>query len=790
MGELESVAFRFEASAFPIEVRVLDFEASEALDEPYVAIVDVAIQDASADPLELLGLDCALVITREPLERRFAGIVRAVWEPDGRPDDVRTPDVVRARLEVVPGMFMLSLRRNTRMFQEKTVPEILEAVLGESLGVYGRSAQLELEATYPRREYCLQYQESDLDFVQRLMEEEGIHYAFDHQGEVETLVLRDSNNAFAMVETMRLPIELQPNNLHARDREVVHAFLRRHTHAPTSVVLREMDWTASSTVVEDEERSTDAKGRDRESYEHGQGRSVTLWDYSQPRYAANDAARQKLVRLEAHAAETLVGHGVGRVIGFKPGMKFDLMGHSAIGFDGEYAITRVLHFSQPAEARLGTPAGGGVEDYHNVFECIPIAVPHRPKRRTPKPRIAGIQTAIVTGPSGEEIHTDEHGRIKVQFHWDRENPADDTSSCWVRCEQAWAHAGWGFTWIPRIGMEVVVHFRDGDPDRPLVTGCVYNGTNPTPYTLPDEKTKSTIKSNSSPGGGGSNELRFEDKAGSEEIYGHAQKDYEEVVLNDHTTTVHHDQTNEVDNDQTQTIGSNQTETVHGNQDMSVGGNRDVHVKGNFDETVDGTETRHTAGAVTETFSATEARTVGGNLTETVSGSESRTISGNKTESITGNHTLTVSASSTRSITGSLTLDATGGITESTPAAYSITATGGMNVTTTGPTNWTAPGGIKLMAPGGVTWIDSGDDWFGKHIIEYAPTKYEDFCVKLEACDVALTVVALIKCEQAGFEMGNEGSKNWISGSKMVAAGIRAAAGALQKRRTALTSSGG
>src|SRR5690606_38589492 len=173
----------------------------------------------------------------------------------------------------------------------------------------------------------------------------------------------------------------------------------------------------------------------------------------------------------------------------------------------------------------------------------------------------------------------EHGGIKVQFHWDREGQSDENSSCFVRVVQPWAGNGWGFVFLPRIGMEVAVNFVDGDPDRPMVVGCVYNGENVPPYGLPDDKTKSTVKTNSSPGGGGFNELRFEDAAGSEEIFIHAQKDFNEVVLNDHNTTVGNNQTNNVDVDQTQTVHGNQSETVDGNQDMSVGGNRTVAVTG-------------------------------------------------------------------------------------------------------------------------------------------------------------------------------------------------------------------
>jgi len=349
----------------------------------------------------------------------------------------------------------------------------------------------------------------------------------------------------------------------------------------------------------------------------------------------------------------------------------------------------------------------------------------------PKPRVDGIQTAVVTGPSGEEIHVDEHGRIKVQFHWDRENPADETSSCWIRCEQDWSGPGWGFWWVPRIGMEVVVHFVDGDPDRPLVSGCVYNASNPTPYALPDEKTKSTIKSNSSLGGGGFNEFRYEDKAGEEEIFTHAQKDYDEVVENDHSTLVHHDQTNEVDNDQTQTIHNDQTERVDVDQTMSVGGNRDVHVEGNFDETVDGTETRQVTGDVTETFEANETRTVSADVTEDIAADETRTITGDQTEDIGGDHTQEITGASTVTISGSLTRTVTGGIQSTTPAAHTLIANGGMDVTAAAGVKWKATGGATIIAPGGVTWIDGNNDWFGTCVVSMSVEDKNEIGLKVE-----------------------------------------------------------
>ncbi len=543
------------------------------------------------------------------------------------------------------------------------------------------------------------------------MEEEGIGYAFDHEGQTELLILRDRNAAYPELPA-GAEVPYHPHNFVIEDEEPISLFHRRLTSTTTSVVVADWDWTKGSMPFSEEQRGQDPLGRDREAYEHGEGRSLGIWDYDQGLrvYTAEDGAQRATVRGEELVRDAIICEGIGRVTGMTAGSVFELSGHPIVGMDGRYLVLRVEHVSRSLGDAI---AGGGQGDaYYNRFQCIPMDTVYRPDRRARKPFVAGIQTAVVTGPAGEEIHTDEHGRIKVQFHWDREGQNDDKSSCWIRVQQPWAGAGWGFWYLPRIGMEVVVHFVDGDPDRPLVTGCVYNATNLLPYALPDEKTKSTIKSNSSPGGGGFNELRFEDKKGSEEIYTHAQKDYNEVVEHDHTTLVHHDQSNTVDNDQTQIVGNDQTETVHNDQTMTVDGNRTVHVKSDYDETVDGTETRHVKGDVSETFDANETRTVSGNLTEDISGNETRTISGNHSESITGSETLSITGSSTHSITGSLSQSVTGGISVTTPAAYSISADGGLNVTATAGITFLAPGGIQIGAPGGVTMVDSFWEWTG------------------------------------------------------------------------------
>ncbi|MCB9595842.1 MAG: type VI secretion system tip protein VgrG [Sandaracinaceae bacterium] len=724
--------------------------AVEALDAPFRVLVRAEVE-SDAEAATFVGGDAVVELLRgDAVGRRFVGVVTRVTE-------LPAAHSLTVELVIEPGLAYLAQRRDTRIFQGKTVPEILEAVLGAALGDYGRSVDNRLEGSYPTREYCVQYAETDLAFAQRLMEEEGIFYLFDHEAEPELMILGDSNDLFAEVASgPSFPYE--PSTLVQRDSEGIHRFDRAHQAITTSVVARDWDWTASGSgmVLEAEQRGTDADGRDRESYEHGEGRSLSIWSYDEGvrRYNEQDGATQVARRLEAHGRDHLVVEGLTSVQAMTPGTKFDITGHPTVGMDGTYLVVRAIHDAGTARAaHVSTP-----DAYANRVFCVPIAIPHRPRRQQIKPRIHGTQTALVTGPSGEEIHVDEHGRIKVQMHWDRLGQNDENSSLWIRVRQPWAGDGWGFWWVPRIGMEVMVQFVDGDPDRPLVIGSVYDAANPTPYGLPDEKTKSTIKSNSSLGGGGFNEFRFEDKKGEEEIFTHAQKDYDEEVEHDHNTLVHNCQTNEVDGNQTQTVHGNQTERVDVNQTLTVDANRTVHVKTNFEEKVLGTETRHTVQDVTETFSANETRTVTGDVTETITGTEKRDITGDQTETIGGNHTVTISGSSTETVTGSWTRSVDGGITTLTPASFSITALAGHSVTATGGITYIAPAGMVVIAPGGVKRVDNFWDVYCGKEMNMGMISTEAWVYKEGAClGIAIALVSM-KAEDTVMVMSGCGIK--------------------------------
>ncbi|MCA9698936.1 MAG: type VI secretion system tip protein VgrG, partial [Myxococcales bacterium] len=543
---------------------------TERLDSPYRLRVALRTDDPMAEALNMLGHSVTVIVERGPVSRDFHGIVESV--EDGSTEDGHSI----AALEIVPALVALSHRRTSRIFQEMSVTDVLQQVLDEGLGPFERSVDMGfLTGTYAAQEYTVQFKETDLDFVHRLMEEYGISYCFRHVDGAEVLTLFDDPSVNEDLISLGnhdgvLPMVVADGG--SGTREDVHDFYRESKMRSTVARTAVFDWLspASGMQAAENSKSTDLGGQngaelepEREDYVHDE--PSTLFGY---RTAGLDFAaveEQTRLRRVVQQRDAVRYQGLTTATGLSPGVKFELLDHPQAEFEGTYVVVGVQHSA-------GDFAAGMIpgEAYVNRIECIPVDLEWRPARRTRRPRIPSMQTATVVGPAGEEIHTDEHGRIKVQFHWSRETEYDENSSCFIRVVQPWAGNGWGFVFLPRIGMEVAVTFIDGDPDRPVVTGCLYNGANATPYPLPDDKTKSTIKSDSSPGGGGFNELRFEDAAGAEEIYIHAQKDFNEVVLNDHNTTVGNNQTNNVDVDQTQTVHGNQSETVDGNQDMTVG----------------------------------------------------------------------------------------------------------------------------------------------------------------------------------------------------------------------------
>jgi type VI secretion system secreted protein VgrG len=474
--------------------------------------------------------------------------------------------------EVVPWLWVLTRTSDCRIFQKKTVPDIVQQIF-KDLGF--QDVRLNLQGTFEPREYCVQYRETDFQFVSRLLEEEGIFYFFEHTDSKHTLVL--GNNPGAHVAC--------PNQAKVRYRKAYGGAtgedMIRQWHAeqelhPGKYALTDYYFpTPSNNQMVKAVSAIKLEGSDK----------LEIYDY--PGYFAKrfdgdpgaskvptDADRTIKIRMAATEASHQVVQGAGECRAFLPGYSFTLSDHFRSDANGDYVLTRVVH---KAANNLGR---NEESHYHNSFTCLAKAVPLRPARVTPKPVIQGAQTALVVGLSGEEIDTDKYGRIKVQFFWDREGKKDANSSCWIRVATPWAGKNWGAIHIPRIGQEVIVSFLEGDPDQPIVTGSVYNAEQMPPYTLPDNKTQSGLKSRSSLKGTDANfnELRFEDKKGSEEVYFHAEKDFNRVVENNDTLKVGSSKAD--DGSQTIEIYKDRTETVKtGNETITVEkGNRVVTIK--------------------------------------------------------------------------------------------------------------------------------------------------------------------------------------------------------------------
>ncbi|WP_224363354.1 type VI secretion system Vgr family protein [Hyalangium versicolor] len=664
--------FEFEAGPFTQgELAVVEFEAREGLSSPYrVDLIFTAEQDIHVDAAELLGQPAALVVHQGDDIRYLHGVLCELsrWNQGGGPQRNR----YRAVLE--PRFHQLRHTRRSRIFQQKTIPEIIQELL--DAGKVKHS--VELQGSYSPRNYCVQYRESDFDFISRLMEEVGIFYFFRHEQGEHEMVLGDSPQAHTPILGDPLLPFRDPAGM-AADEECVYEMTGKREVVPGAVALRDFDFVRPSLDMSVDDQASDGDT------------ALEVYDYPGKYEDPGPGRDVAKIRLEELRATGQLAWGQCQSRRMMPGYKFELTNHAEPELNREFLLLSVHHEGFQPEVLLFEQQQGGNSDrkpYRSTFHCMPSDVPYRPARRTPRPVIPGPQTAIVVGPSGEEIHTDEHGRVKVQFHWDREAPGDDKSSCWIRVSQAWAGPGWGALYLPRIGQEVVVDFLEGDPDRPLITGRVYNGHNPPPADLPAKRTQSTLRSDSSPTNGGFNELRFEDAAGEEQIFLHGQKDLDIVIENDkgqsiggnETLTVAKDRERAISGNQSLKVQGNDETTVIGNQSVEVKSNRDTTVAGNHTETVGGSQSIEVGGTHTLSVALASAETIGlakalnvggayavtvgaamnvavvGVKAEEVGGSKSELVGAQKTEKIAGSRTLTVGKEMTETVGESRTLE--------------------------------------------------------------------------------------------------------------------------------------
>jgi type VI secretion system secreted protein VgrG len=648
----------------PDVLLLLGFSGTESLSRLFAYQLDLASANDSITPEAIVGKGVSWSISRYDQEpRHFSGIVsRFVAGPLNR-RKLRT-----YRAEVVPWPWLLTRTTDCRIFQNLSTPDIITTIFKD----FGfNDYALELKGSYPKREYCVQYRETAFNFISRLMEHEGIFYFFRHEDGKHTMVLANATSSYADVPES--PVEYSPGSLAPN-----HVHTWEHHYE-----FRSGKWTR--TDYNFESPSTNLLTSTGTVIDLPDAPKYELFDYP-GEYVVKDVGNPVTkVRMEEEEAGYSVVNGASHCCTFTPGGKFTLEKHDVDAENGDYLITSIRHAA--TEMSYGSTANGS--NYNNLFTCIPAAVIYRPPRATPKPMVQGLQTAVVTGPAGEEIYVDKYGRIKVQFFWDRRGKKDANTSCWVRVAEQWAGTNWGFVCNPRIGQEVIVDFLEGDPDRPLITGRVYNAEQMPPYDLPGNMTQSGIKSRSSKGGAPANynELRFEDKKGSELITLHAEKDqsieveHDEAhwVGHDRTKTIDHDETTHVKHDRTETVDNNETITIHGNRTETVDKDEKITIHGNRNEEVDKDETITIHGNRTETVDKNETITIHGGRTETVDKNENITISGGRTENVSKDESITIGGGRTENVSKDESITIGGGRTENVSKDESITIGGGRTV---------------------------------------------------------------------------------------------------------------
>ncbi len=544
-------------------MQVVAFTGTEAISFPFRFVVDVATLDDWVEPEQVLGAPTLLTFESSTGPRYVSGMLDSVLYL-GRNDPFAL-----YRIEVAPLLWFLSYSRRSRIFQDMTTPEILAHVL-EGGGVPSDRFRFAFTRDYTPRNYCVQYRETDLEFLHRLMEDEGMFYFFEHTADGHTLVVADDSVVHVdLPDTPELPF--RPRSGMVPGSQSISTFAYRLSIRPDKVMLRDYSYKRP--------------GLDVQGLVQGD-RFASLEEYDYPGAFVTPELGETFaeVRWGAHRVRRRFARGSGDCRGMTPGYLFSLTQHPDDVYNGCYLVTRVHHRGRQPQALEELAASAGPAGYGNEFEVIPADVTFRPQRRARRPIIPGVQTATVVGPEGEEVYTDQDGRIKVMFHWDRaEDVSPEARSCWIRVAQPWAGNQFGVVFVPRIGQEVVVQFLEGDPNRPLVTGVVYNGQNPPPYGTPDANTISGIRTSTTPGGGGYNELRFEDAQGSEEVFLHAQRDLNEVVEQDHNSKVGGDRYQQVDGDVQVFIGGQREETVKEDVILTVENGDRVTVLGEGDD---------------------------------------------------------------------------------------------------------------------------------------------------------------------------------------------------------------
>jgi type VI secretion system secreted protein VgrG len=597
-GNGSQASFLFDIKGAP-EIEVAYFQAQERISEPFA--VHVALASTSQIQYDnVIQKEALLTLSGDEADRYFHGIVRK-FEHTGKNGQKHL-----YQADIVPFLMLLSLEQDCRIFQDKKVQDIVTKIYQES-GIPDDRYEFRLKNKDRMRKFCVQYRETDMDFVCRLLQEEGIFYFFEHSKDKHVMVFADDTVNYKPIEGNQ-EVSFKPaSGLNPEKESISYVDFSRRLR-PGTYTHTNYNFKKPSVDLETKEKAKDAKQQ-----------KFEIYDYPGQYGKEEQGKRLAKIHLEAGKALEEQASGNSTCPRLVAGFTFKLEGHDFKAFNREYLLVGVSHSGQQPQALEEQAGSGAGANYSNTFLAIPSTVTYRPLKTIEKPYVRGLQTATVVGRKGEEIHTDEWGRVAVQFHWDRLGKNDENSSCWIRVGQMWGGVGWGAQFIPRVGDEVLVDFMEGDPDWPIIVGSVYNEANQPIYDLKNNKTQSGIKTRSYPDGPGFNELRFEDKKGEEHVYLQGEKDWNILIKNDKGQNVGHDETLSVANNRTKTVGVNQSETIGANKEIQVGANHTEAIGSNMSLTVGGTKTETVTLASAETVGGAKAVTVGGALAMTVAG---------------------------------------------------------------------------------------------------------------------------------------------------------------------------
>ena len=558
---------------------LVSMSGTEQLSRPFEFQLELASEEHQVKSSDIIGQNVTIRLNLpKDKVRYFNGFVSRFTQTLG------SLELARYRATVVPWLWFLTRTSDCRIFQKKKVPDIIKQVFND----HGFSdIEDTLTDSYREWEYCVQYRETDFNFVSRLMEQEGIYYFFKHDNGKHTLVLADSAGAHKSYPDHD-QIKFRPADLRASEEKYISDWIVETCIQPGWYALNDFDFKNTQK---------DLQAKANVAREHAKA-DFSIYDYPGEYVEYNDGVNYAKKRIDELQTQYEAVTASSDVRGICTGCTFTLTEHPREDRNKKYLITYANYTINSDLFQASNEAA-----YTCSFKAIDAAQQFRAPRITPKPTIPGAQTAMVVGPSDKEIYTDEFGRVKVQFHWDRYGTIDENSSCWIRVAQVWAGKNWGAIYIPRIGQEVIVEFLEGDPDRPIITGRVYNDKAMPPYAPKTYPTVSTIKSNSSKGGQGFNEIRFEDKKGEEQIFIHGEKNLDIRLKSDRFETIGNDRHLCVKKDKLEKVDNNRHETVKMDHMEEIGKDRHLKVKGKEAKAVDGSLSLTVGGDVVEKFNA-------------------------------------------------------------------------------------------------------------------------------------------------------------------------------------------